>query len=407
MNVNLNPRLAAIAEKLKNAGQFLLAQLSRFGRFMRRLNRPLLKHPDRLVELLILPVTFIYYEIVFRLFGGSSLFGGLGYAILFAFGYAFLINFITSFLKRRAYKIVMKIAMIASGVLYTFEAIILTSFQVYMTFATIFTAAGDVVGDFMDTLISAIVGGIPRIILFMLPSVLYILKNRGRDIKRPLHPRLRLEMLIFALVFCLAGTFCSTTFAHEKYASQYEFDNATRTFGLLTGVRLDIKYALFGNKAADSFATVSSEGTDTDADAADSTDGTDSTGTDADGTDSTETTTTRTEDSIVQYDTENIMDLNFTGSSDDVTSLDEYVASLDATSQNEYTGLFEGKNLILICAEAFSGTVISEELTPTLYRLQHNGIYLGLLPACLGRLDEHRRIFVPDGARTHKRSIVH
>ena len=35
--------------------------------------------------------------------------------------------------------------------------------------------------------------------------------------------------------------------------------------------------------------------------------------------------------------------------------------------------MFEGKNLILITAEAFSPYVISEELTPTLYRLTHEG----------------------------------
>lgn len=51
-----------------------------------------------------------------------------------------------------------------------------------------------------------------------------------------------------------------------------------------------------------------------------------------------------------------------------------YVSSLSGTKQNEYTGLFEGKNLIMIAAESFSSEVIDEELTPTLYRLANNGI---------------------------------
>lgn len=54
--------------------------------------------------------------------------------------------------------------------------------------------------------------------------------------------------------------------------------------------------------------------------------------------------------------------------------LNAYVASLTPSSKNEYTGLFEGKNLILICAEAFSGSIIDPELTPALYRLSTKGI---------------------------------
>ncbi len=53
----------------------------------------------------------------------------------------------------------------------------------------------------------------------------------------------------------------------------------------------------------------------------------------------------------------------------------QYVNSVAPSEKNEYTGLFKGKNLILICAEAFSDQVISKELTPTLYRLTHKGIY--------------------------------
>ena len=55
-------------------------------------------------------------------------------------------------------------------------------------------------------------------------------------------------------------------------------------------------------------------------------------------------------------------------------TLNSYVASLTPSSQNEYTGLFKGKNLIVFCAEAFSGSIIDPELTPALYRLTTKGI---------------------------------
>lgn len=47
---------------------------------------------------------------------------------------------------------------------------------------------------------------------------------------------------------------------------------------------------------------------------------------------------------------------------------------LEPTNKNEYTGMFEGYNLIFLTAEGFSPYVVSEELTPTLYKLLNEGI---------------------------------
>ncbi len=57
-----------------------------------------------------------------------------------------------------------------------------------------------------------------------------------------------------------------------------------------------------------------------------------------------------------------------------IHALDQYFAGLTGTGQHEYTGLFEGCNLIEICAEAFSPYLIDPERTPTLYRLSREGI---------------------------------
>jgi len=55
-------------------------------------------------------------------------------------------------------------------------------------------------------------------------------------------------------------------------------------------------------------------------------------------------------------------------------TLNAYFRSVPGTEKNEYTGLFKGYNLIVVCAEAFSNYVIDEELTPTLYRMSREGI---------------------------------
>ena len=55
--------------------------------------------------------------------------------------------------------------------------------------------------------------------------------------------------------------------------------------------------------------------------------------------------------------------------------LHQYFASVQPSAQNEKTGLFEGYNLITICAEAFTKWVIDPMLTPTLYMMQNEGVY--------------------------------
>lgn len=74
----------------------------------------------------------------------------------------------------------------------------------------------------------------------------------------------------------------------------------------------------------------------------------------------------------------NIMEIDFTSlleteSDSAVKELHKYFAVAEGTRKNEYTGMFEGYNLISICAEAFSPDIISEELTPTLYRMVSEG----------------------------------
>ena len=56
-----------------------------------------------------------------------------------------------------------------------------------------------------------------------------------------------------------------------------------------------------------------------------------------------------------------------------VKNMHQYFKNQVVTNKNEYTGLFEGKNLIFITAEGFSPIAVNEEVTPTLYKLANNG----------------------------------
>ena len=56
-------------------------------------------------------------------------------------------------------------------------------------------------------------------------------------------------------------------------------------------------------------------------------------------------------------------------------SMHEYFSKRIPTKQNEKTGLFKDYNLIVITAETFSRWAVREDITPTLYKLVHEGYY--------------------------------
>ena len=84
-------------------------------------------------------------------------------------------------------------------------------------------------------------------------------------------------------------------------------------------------------------------------------------------------------DQTVEVKSPNVLKIDFdllktyTGDSR-IIQLNNYFSSIKGSNKNEYTGMFKGYNLIEICAESYSPILISEELTPTLYKLTHEGI---------------------------------
>jgi lipoteichoic acid synthase len=58
-----------------------------------------------------------------------------------------------------------------------------------------------------------------------------------------------------------------------------------------------------------------------------------------------------------------------------IKKIDDYLLSKPITPRNDFTGTFEGKNLIYVMVEAMDLVAIDEKLTPTLYRLTQEGWY--------------------------------
>lgn len=83
------------------------------------------------------------------------------------------------------------------------------------------------------------------------------------------------------------------------------------------------------------------------------------------------------EEVVVAYKPQ-VSDIDFDSLESDnqaINDLNNYFKNQAPTYTNEYTGMFKGKNLIYIMAESFDGYFVDKELTPTLYKMIHDGLY--------------------------------
>lgn len=315
------------------------------------------KQQWKLNHLFLFPIVFLYYELLLRIFGPGSLFSSLIYPILFSMGYGLFATALTSCFKPKVNRIISMVLLYLTGLLFIVECLIRDSYQVYMTISAIKSGAGGVMTGFGGELFAAILGGLPKIILFFFPALFYTLTGRRRIPAKRYHLPFVAAILVVALCFTgISVLFTTHSKSGEKYTTRYDFNSAVQTFGLMTGMRLDMTRS---SSSSSGFSYDDEPVSDT----------------------STTIEASTVEESIIEtvYGI-NEMDIDFSSlaasqDNETVAELSSYVAGLTASSQNAYTGLFQGKNLILICAEAFSDVVVDEQLTPTLYRMVHNGFY--------------------------------
>ena len=308
--------------------------------------------------MLVFPISMFYYESVFRIstvgdyFKLSTLFMLLFCVAYGAIGY--LLS--TIFKSRKTNTIIACVLLGLTAVFYLIEYFVFKFFKVFYDINTITGGAGDMMGGFLEETFQLIfsVDGIFKIILFAIPIVLvsvfskrFVPANRSDKFRR-----ITAAAALVALYSVNTLFISLSSVYYPIYKTEYNFQSAVGNFGLVTGVRLDLKNFLFGD--LNSFETPE---------------------------DNDDTSSQTTSSSITSSETEQVdyglnqLDLDLSGgSTSKIKELNQYVSTLTASKKNEYTGLFKGKNLIMITAEAFTAEVIDPVLTPTLYRLATKGI---------------------------------
>ena len=322
----------------------------------------------------IFALGYVYFETLFRVStDGTLLSGSTGLMLLFALCWGFLGYLIATLVPNKTVSIVLTATqLLLTGVIFLVEYFIYRYFKVFYDVITVIGGAAGVATDFRDEIAGLIFcwDGFFKIALFLLPGLLYVFLLRRfaycpklKMMKRAVVLCLTLATYILSLLLILG----SATYA-PMYSQEYNFQGAVSNFGLLTGLRLDVQDLLFGKSKQVEFEVENIPDFPTMPSIPKPTQSVDPTET----LDPTETTVEETQPIEYGY---NVMDLNFPDTGDDyIDSINAYVQAITPSKQNAYTGLFAGKNLILITAEAFSAEVLDPERTPTLYRLATKGM---------------------------------
>ena len=303
------------------------------------------------------PLALLYHELLLRAFDTQNAFfrGTLVMVVLFSIATGLLLSLLVNLLhNRRLAQVLMLVVTALWTLLLCVEYCCRSYFKSYFSVGFICTMTGNVVTGFGSTIPGIVAQRLPFIIAALLPLALCILLRKRIVTEHRMSKWSLLFVTAVSVIFLLIGEGLARWGTYgDSYTYNFQTDAAVSQFGLHTAVRLEAEYALFGTPQP-KLELPSQEGEPDDT------------------PDDPPAATTP-----VEYGY-NALDIDFQALADSASdstlrSMAQYFGSLTPSKKNEYTGLFQGKNLVLITAEAFSPWFISRELTPTLYKLTHEG----------------------------------
>jgi len=331
----------------------------------RRLN-PAQKRHRRLSGLfssLFFAAAFIYLELLFHIVEFKNV--SAIFPMLLAVPAGLLVGTVCNLMPEKAARIVRYTVAAAAAVLFSVQIVYFHSFQSFLS-VSLAGMGGDVFTNFFKTIMLAIWECLIPILLTFLPVAALFLCHKFFNPKRKFNLKLSmynlstflLIQLLVILLLPLGGT--GEHSAYANYHNNWVLDLSMEKLGVFTTTTLDVKYFLFGDSLdPDAGEDLPEVIIPIDPD-------------DLDPPDETEP------QGPIEYGDNVITGLDFAALAETETNktakkILTYLASLEPTKKNEYTGMFEGYNLILITAESFSPQVIHKELTPTLYKLTNSG----------------------------------
>ncbi len=340
------------------------------------------------------PVTIIYMEAILALFTYRQiLWPGAAFIALFSIAAGGVLFAVCALLHRQARLAAMRLL---TFVIFLIFAVQTVYYEIFKTFTVVSSVsrAGDVLTSFWAQALSGIGRSIVPLLLLAVPFIL--LCAFGRRFVPHERSSWRLTALLLAAaaavycgaVWCVTVTDGGIMSYRYAYYDAFSPEMAVPRFGMLTSVRLDLKNAVNGGGTEDpeippeepvqtaqpeqtlpvqpSQPAVTVPETPPVTDVPEPAEPV----TDIPAEPEPEPEVVDTSPNVMEIDFETLI----SGETDSVVrGMHEYFASVEPTNKNEYTGMFKGKNLVWIVAEAFSSLCLDDVHTPTLSKMAREG----------------------------------
>ncbi len=305
----------------------------------------------------LLPVAVCFLELIFHFWVGGSISAAAILNLLgFSLAFGGLLNLLAASLSPKAAKWASALSILFCAVVVMVELLLEQAYGSFMRPTRILTGAAGVLTDYTDVVIDMILNNWWRIGIALIPVILVILSGKPKAERRR-------RWVILSLVCCIVGGcagfggMAMFPGGIDGYLAQYDFNAAIQEYGVIVSMVTEISG--LGNQEDGMTLDIPEY--------------------QAPVVPAETTPVEDTAEEVKVYAPHVIPGLDFAALAQSeenasMKTLYSYIAAQTPAMENEYTGLFKGKNLIFITAEAFNYTVIDPELTPTLYRLTTQGI---------------------------------
>ncbi|WSI02965.1 LTA synthase family protein [Sedimentibacter sp. MB31-C6] len=321
------------------------------------------------LTLLFFPILIIYYEIVLKVSIFGDIFNaGLLNMIMFSIPIGLVLYIISTSFGVRTNKIIMILFVLFLTFYYEAEYIY---FKIFSTFASLyfFIGAGKAT-QFSDVLFNAIYKNLFQIIILLLPLILIVIFYKKVTLNKSNKIfKLKLLGIAFIIHIFVIGIIQTSNGGSLNskylYSETFIIDKSINRFGLLTTGRLDMKNILssYNYKPHSNIAKINNENNN------------ELSKESLAKKEAKVEENSNVEHKEAKYNLTNISldKLAENETSAEIKDMHQYFSNIKPTNENEYTGMFKGKNLILITAEGFSPYAINKDITPTLYKMQEEG----------------------------------
>lgn len=304
---------------------------------------------DKYNKIIISLINILYLELIYHLFVFKTFeFKSILFITLFSLLTSLFIDLITSFFNKKLNK---WLFIGINAFIYVLFLAQYINFKFYGNIISVYSVfhGGQVFG-FFGAIWAVIKENIFRCLLLFIPvSLLFIFHKKIKS--ESFNPKIlwkkALVLLITFIITVLSlnlDTRKSIYTAKNLYYNQHYPNQMAQTFGILTTMRLDLERTISGfeEKTIEVAETPDKE---------------------------------VNKNPKIEY---NVADINYdllikNETNEEIKNIHNYVKSSTPSEKNIYTGMFKGKNLIAIVAEAFSPIAVNKDLTPTLYKLVNSG----------------------------------